>query len=80
MDTQIIKLDKYYSCLMGDCPMHCCNGWTIPVEIRLIQERSCVSISLEKVTTTGRLKKSSAAVLFLQKKSSAECSVRRGLT
>ena len=32
MDTQIIKLDKYYSCLMGDCPMHCCNGWTIPVD------------------------------------------------
>ena len=32
MDTYIIGFEKYYSCLMGDCHLHCCRGWTIPVD------------------------------------------------
>lgn len=30
--SRIIKFARHYSCLMGDCPQHCCNGWTIPVD------------------------------------------------
>lgn len=32
MNTYIIKFEKYYHCLTGSCPQHCCNGWTIPVD------------------------------------------------
>lgn len=32
MENYIIQFARHYSCLTGDCPQHCCNGWTIPVD------------------------------------------------
>ncbi|MQN00852.1 MAG: hypothetical protein DUD27_01440 [Lachnospiraceae bacterium] len=32
MKTSIVEFARHYSCLMGNCPQHCCHGWTIPVD------------------------------------------------